>query len=394
MEAGQLLGRLLLQFDPEAADVIEDLSAAVISGDGNLWVASDETGTIERLTPTEARIYSQHKRFDVADFFGGVERGAEIDIEALDMHADYLWVMGSHSAKRKRPKGKKMEKDLERLATVAHEPQRFLIARIPFVKGELTAELQGPEPTKGARAAARMKPAKGRRRGAPEAESDEATPAQSLEGALPGENLLVELLRRDRHFAPFLARHDVEGGPLLPIPSKDNGLDIEGLVVTDTDRVFLGLRGPVLRGYAALLDMRLAGAGRGLLEPKPGKKGGRYAKHFLNLDGLGIRELCVHGEDLLVLAGPTLPVEAPIRLFRLKNFLELAGDSLLEQEPGVLEPLFDIPHVGKFDHAEGMANFSYFDENDSVLVVYDDPSPQRHYGPGGVFADIFRLSGS
>jgi hypothetical protein len=365
MEAGQLLGRLLLQFDPDAKEVVEDLSAAVISADGNLWVASDEGGMIERLTPTEPRIYSRHRRFDVADFFGEVERGAEIDIEALDMHADYLWVMGSHSSKRKRPKGKKMHRNLERLATVAHEPQRFLLARIPFVKGELTAS----RPSK---VAARVKPA----------------------GPLPGENFLVELLRRDRHFAPFLARPDMKGGPLLPIPSKDNGLDIEGLVVSDTDRVFLGLRGPVLRGYASLLDMRLTGIGRGLMEPKPRKKGSRYFKHFLNLDGLGIRELCVHGDDLLVLAGPTLPVEAPIRLFRLKNFLDLSGDSLLDQEPGVLEPLFDIPHVGKFDHAEGVANFSYFDENDSVLVVYDDPAPQRHYGPGGVFADIFRLNGS
>jgi hypothetical protein len=393
MEAGQLLGRLLLQFEPEAADVVEDLSAAVISGDGNLWVASDEKGMIERLTPTEARIYSQHKRFDMADFFGEVERGAEIDIEALDMHADYLWVMGSHSAKRKRPKGKKMEKDLERLATVAHEPQRFLLARIPFVKGELVAELKTSGPAKHPRAAARVKPAKGRTH-EPEAKRGEAASEKGLEPPRPGENFLVELLRRDRHFAPFLARPDMHGGPLLPIPSKDNGLDIEGLVVTDTDRVFLGLRGPVLRGYAALLDMRLTGAGQGLMEPKLGSKGSRYAKHFLNLDGLGIRELCVHGEDLLVLAGPTLPVEAPIRLFRLRNFLELAGDSLLDQAPGVLEPLFDIPHMGKFDHAEGVANFSYFDEDDSVLVVYDDPAPQRRYGPGGVFADIFRLNGS
>ncbi len=379
MEAGQLLGRLLLQFDPDATDVVEDLSAAVISGDGNLWVASDETGMIERLTPTEARIYSQHRRFAMADFFGEVERGAEIDIEALDMHADYLWVMGSHSAKRKRPKGKKMEKDLERLSTVAHEPQRFLLARIPFVKGELASELRMPGTARPPRAAARVKPARGRA-------------GQRLEGPLPGENFLVELLRRDRHFAPFLARPDMHGGPLLPIPSKDNGLDIEGLVVSDTDRVFLGLRGPVLRGYAALLDMRLTGIGRGLMEPKLSKKGSRYAKHFLNLDGLGIRELCVHGDDLLVLAGPTLPVEAPIRLFRLRNFLDLAGDNLLDQEPGVLEPLFDIPYVGKFDHAEGVANFSYFDEDDSVLVVYDNPSPQRYYGPGGMFADIFRLN--
>jgi len=387
MEAGQLLGRLLLQFDPNAEGVVEDLSAAVISGDGKLWVASDEGGMIERLTPTEARVYAEHRRFDMADFFGEVERGAEIDIEALDMHADYLWVMGSHSAKRKRPKGKKMEKDLERLATVAHEPQRFLLARIPFVKGELTAQLKRANAKEPQLAAALVKP--------PEAEPASDVPESSgPETPLPGENFLMELLRRDAHFAPFLARPDVQGGPLLPIPSKDNGLDIEGLVVTDTDRVFLGLRGPVLRGYAALLDMRLEHVGQGLMEPTLSKGGSRYSKHFLNLDGLGIRELCVHGDDLLVLAGPTMPVEAPSRLFRLRNFLGLSGDNLLEQAPGVLEPLFDVPDLGKSgDHAEGMANFSYFDENDSVLIVYDTPAPQRCYGPGGVLADVFRLNG-
>ncbi|MDY7226269.1 DUF3616 domain-containing protein [Hyalangium rubrum] len=369
MESGQLLGRLLLRFEEGAEEVIEDLSAAVFSPDGNLWVASDERGMVERLTPTGPRAYAQHTRFEVADFFGEVEKGAEIDIEALDMHADYLWVMGSHSAKRKRPKGKRMGKDLARLATVAHEPQRFLLARIPLVKGELVAELKKPGTKKRTRSAALVKPVE-----------------------TPSENLLVELLRRDPHFAPFLARADAEGGPLLPIPSKDNGLDIEGLVVTDTDRVFLGLRGPVLRGYAALLDMRLMGAGQGVLEPRPGKKGRRYAKHFLNLDGLGIRELCVRGEDLLVLAGPTMQVEAPIRLFRLRNFLELEGDNLLDQGKGVLEPLFDIPPVGQLDHAEGMANFSYFDESDSVLVVYDDPAPHRRHGARGVYADVFRLN--
>jgi hypothetical protein len=376
MNAGQLLGRMLLRFETNAAEIIEDLSAAVHAADGHLWVASDEGGGLERLSPTGPRTYAQHRSFQVSDFISGVGKGVEIDIEALDVHADYLWVVGSHSSKRKKPKGKTMEKDLARLATVAHEPPRFLLARIPFVEGELTAEVKRKGSAKRPLSAARLKSAQGQKRGAK---------------ALPGENLLLELLRRDAHFGPFLARPTSDRGGLLSIPSKDNGLDIEGLVVTDTNRVFLGLRGPVLRGHAALLDMRLEDAGDGQLEPKPGKKGSRYAKHFLDLDGLGIRELCVHGEDLLVLAGPTLPVEAPIRLFRLHRFLELQGDNLVAQQKGVLEPLFDIPHTGSRDNAEGMANFSYFDESDSVLVVYDGPAPQRRYGTDGVLADIFRL---
>lgn len=392
MESGQLLGRLLLKFDSNAAEVPEDLSAAVRAPDGNLWVAADEAGMIERLSPAEPRVYAQHKRFHVADFIGpAVDGDGEIDIEALDAHAGYLWLVGSHSAKRKKPKGKGVAQDLERLATVEHAPHRFMFARIPFVKGELTAELKNEGEKKRTRAAARVKPAEGAERGKEEQENGKAK-KKGGGAALPGENLLVELLRRDPHYGPFLARPAPEGDGLLAIPSKDNGLDIEGLVVTDTDRVFIGLRGPVLRGYASILDMRLTEAESGLLEPGLGKHGKRFAKHFLDLDGLGIRELCVHGKDLLVLAGPTLPVEAPIRLFRVRHFEDLQGDSILDQEKGVLEPLFDIPHAGALDHAEGVANFSYFDESDSVLVVYDTPAPLRRYGPCGVFADIFRLT--
>ncbi|WP_225411540.1 DUF3616 domain-containing protein [Stigmatella hybrida] len=390
MQTGQLLGRLLLQFDSNAAEVPEDLSAAVRSTDGNLWVAADEAGVVERLTPSEARVYGHHTRFHVADFLGTGDRNAEIDIEALDAHADYLWLVGSHSAKRKKPKGKGVAEDIDRLATVEHAPERFMLARIPFVTGELAAELKTRGTAKRSHAAAQVKPARGQKQAPAKKGASRKPPAPRAPPSLPGENLLMELLRDDPHFGPFLARPGPKGGTLA-IPSKDNGLDIEGLVVTDTDRVFLGLRGPVLRGYSAILDMRLADAGNGLLEPKPGRHGARFAKHFLDLDGLGIRELCVHGEDLLVLAGPTLPTQAPIRLFRLHKYQSLQGHSLLKQEKGVLEPVFDIPQSGKRDHAEGVANFSYFDESDSVLVVYDDPDPARRYGPCGVFADIFRL---
>lgn len=390
MRTGQLLGRLLLKFDSNAAEAPEDLSAAVHSPDGNLWVAADEAGMVERLTPGEPRVYGQHKRFQVGDFIGEVDPEAEIDIEALDAHSGYLWIVGSHSAKRKKPRGQGTAKDLERLATVEHAPHRFVFARIPFVNGELAAELKTGGAARDSRAVARVKPLQNEGRGR---KGQAGGKAQRRSGAdtSPGEDILVELLRRDPHFGPFLARPQGNGGSLA-IPSKDNGLDIEGLVVTDTDRVFLGLRGPVLRGYAALLDLRLKDLGNGHLEPRQGKKGSRFAKHFLNLDGLGIRELCVQGKDLLVLAGPTMPVEAPIRLFRVRHFLDLEGDSVIDQEKGVLEPLFDIPQAGRLDHAEGVASFSYFDESDSVLVVYDDPAPERRYGPCGVFADVFRLT--
>ncbi|WNG26663.1 DUF3616 domain-containing protein [Cystobacter fuscus] len=354
-----LLGRVLLRFDSGKEDLHEDLSAAVFSADGGLWVASDEHHSLERFAPVSPRVFGDHRHFALEELLGE-EVHEEVDLEALDFQDGQLWFVGSHSAKRKKPKGKAMVKDLERLATVEHEPWRFLLARVPL-----------PEKASGSARPAKLMRAEGRQDS--------------------GVNVLVELLRQDAHLGPFLvpaSPDDPDGA--LAIPSKDNGLDIEGLAVHG-DQVFLGLRGPVLRGYAVLLQMEVEEVGKGLLAPRRTRKGGAYQKHFLDLDGLGIRELCRHGEDLLILAGPTMPVEGPIRLFRLHKGLLLSGDTLHAQEKGVLEPLFDLKNGSTDDNAEGVAVFSWFAPNDSVLVVYDTPSPQRHYGPDGVLADVFRL---
>ena len=40
----------------------------------------------------------------------------------------------------------------------------------------------------------------------------------------------------------------------MPLPGKDNGLDVEGIAVAGP-RVYLGLRGPVLRGWATIVEI-------------------------------------------------------------------------------------------------------------------------------------------
>ncbi|MNG03413.1 hypothetical protein D3C84_864920 [compost metagenome] len=35
----------------------------------------------------------------------------------------------------------------------------------------------------------------------------------------------------------------------------------------------------------------------------------RYRKHFFALNGLGFRDLCTSGDDLLILAGPTMDLD-------------------------------------------------------------------------------------
>ena len=41
-----------------------------------------------------------------------------------------------------------------------------------------------------------------------------------------------------------------------------------------------------------------------------------FVKHFLDLGGLGVRDLSVDGDDLIVLAGPTMLLDGPVRLLR------------------------------------------------------------------------------
>ena len=97
-------------------------------------------------------------------------------------------------------------------------------------------------------------------------------------------------------------------GPSLAIPAKENGLDVEGLAVLG-DRVLLGLRGPVLRGWATILEV----------EPQPDPQDPSrltlgsppYRQHFLDLDDLGVRDLCRDGNDVLVLAGPSMGLDGP-----------------------------------------------------------------------------------
>ena len=71
-------------------------------------------------------------------------------------------------------------------------------------------------------------------------------------------------------------------------------------------RVCVGLRGPVLRGWAVILELSIKIGDHSQLMLQDFKSKDRpYRKHFLDLGGLGVRDLCVNGEDLLVLAGPT-----------------------------------------------------------------------------------------
>ncbi|UFP93473.1 DUF3616 domain-containing protein [Gloeobacter morelensis] len=343
--------QIALQFDSNPKAVHEDLSAICQTPDGCLWVASDETLTLERLAPVDEGVYGAHRLFqlqDLFDIFSDPE--GEIDIEGLDYAAPYLWVTGSHSIKRKSVKSKRSEaENLERLASYTAEISRYFLARVPLHQSG-----QCLEPT-------------------PEG-------AAHLPQTDVG-NLLTEALRGDPHLGPFL---------LANIPGKDNGFDIEGLAFREK-RLFLGLRGPVLCGWSLLLEWEPFEASPGRLGLKPVDPEGKpYRKHFLDLAGLGVRDLCFDGDDLLILAGPTMDLDGTIRLYRLTGGPS-AKQTLIERKPGQLEALFEIPHTEGADRAEGITRIGS-PEDGELLVVYDSPDQKRKPSEGVVLADVFSLA--
>lgn len=360
--------RVLLAFDPalHGGPPRLDLSAVVRIGD-ELWLASDEGGRVERLSLGLGGAYDRHASFCVADYLPlDAESGAELDIEGLDYADGYLWVVGSHSARRKAPKPDESPKrQLRRLARVEPSGVRQLLARIPLVRAtdgaswELAARSPDVSLPAGERRAARL--TGGRRRGA-----------------------LVQALRDDEHLAPF-----------LDLPGKDNGFDVEGLAV-GRRATFLGLRGPVLRGHAVILAVRLeaGGAPDALALGAIGRGGRRYRKHLLDLRGLGVRELVLDGDDLLILAGPTMQLDGRALVLRWRDAVHAEDDGVVDRAE--LDVMVELPSDADSDeageHPEGMTLTRTADGRPALLVVYDGPQARRRHGTAAVDADIFPLA--
>ncbi|RYD75482.1 MAG: DUF3616 domain-containing protein, partial [Verrucomicrobiaceae bacterium] len=195
-------------------------------------------------------------------------------------------------------------------------------------------------------------------------------------------NMLIDALRDDEHLGRFLT-----------IPSKENGFDIEGLAVMGS-RIFLGLRGPVLRGWAVILELKIEMISDSLFRLVPiGPEKNLYRKHFFDLCGLGVREICPDGDDLLILAGPTMDLDGNVLVYRWCNVPKHRKQTVVGRDE--LEVVLDFPlaanaEVGK-DHPEGMCLYKCEGEKNALLIIYDAPSAKRLKGKHAMVADLFDL---
>ena len=338
-----------------------NLSGAAFTGDW-LWVAGDEACGLDRLrlldpVGREALRFGEVRDFPLADLpdLPGAS-GEEADLEGMAAADGFLGVIGSHGLKRKNAKPDRGHADnAKRLAKVTLDGNRRLLARLPIerdTQGEPCLVRQAQD---------------GRR-------------ALRLKGDAQA-NLLTRALADDPHFGPYMA-----------IPGKDNGFDIEGLAV-DGHRLLLGLRGPVLRGWSALLEIAVEAHGDQLRLVALDDSGTLLRKHFLQLDGLGVRDLHFSGDDLYILAGPTMVLNGDIRIFKWPLAKPVMKDNRepVRFETALIEAV-SLPHGRGTNRAEAICDLppALAAGKPSWLVLYDAPGADRRDGAQAVFGDLLR----
>jgi Protein of unknown function (DUF3616) len=341
--------------------VQSNLSGAAFTGDW-LWVAGDEAcglDRLRRLAPVgrETLRYGEALDFPLADLLDlPGEAGEEADLEGMDLADGHLWVVGSHGLKRKNAKpDRDHASNAKRLSKLSLDGNRRLLACLPIEANDQGAPCLVRQATDGRR-------------------------ALRLKGDAQG-NMLTHALADDAHFGPYLA-----------IPGKDNGFDIEGLAV-DGRRLLLGLRGPVLRGWSGLLEIAIEVRDDHLRLAPLDDSGVLIRKHFLQLDGLGVRDLHFSGDDLYILAGPTMVLNGDIRVFKWLGARPLlaANREPVRFEPSLSESV-SLPHGRGTNRAEALCALpdGLAGDKPQWLVLYDAPGVDRKDGDHTVFGDLLR----
>ena len=272
-----------------------DLSGAVVVGD-YLVLGADEGHQLQILVRDRGdESWHLHQKVALA------KRDQETDIEAIAYGDGYLYVIGSHSYRRKRLKPElPARKNIERLREIEQDSSRNRLYRLPF------------------------------------------DCAKGVVGKVERIDL-TKRLSKDPVLKHFFG-----------IPSKENGIDIEGMTFRD-QRLYLGFRGPVLReNYVPLM----------LLEFERPK---HYALSFVCLDGQGIRDMVALERGLLILSGPVNDAPGPFCLWWWDGVDQIPGTDRSVQAAVLLGAVSTSGGA----KAEGLALLSERDGAAEVLLLYD-----------------------
>jgi len=318
--------------DDDAKDLRDNLSG-LAGRDGWLWLAGDEGRCLHHLGGDGTISRHKLKPFGLA----GDDSDGESDLEGLALDGDRLWLVGSHSLRRH--KHDRAEQPLQ-LDPVRHPNGQLL--------GCLQLDGNGNP-----RAAQRL--------------------AFDHHG---GEDALTAALAANALIRPFLA-----------IPSKDNGFDLE-CITARGDRVLVGLRGPVLRGIALVADLHIDGfaKGRDSDHTLPLQLQSLQLRYF-DLGGLAVRDLAAvpDSNDVLILAGPTMPLAGPCRLIRWHDAFSAHPaqhpESMALECTTTLLLLRSGDPGDNHDKPEGL-DLQHHNGELIAWIAYDSPSKHRREGDG------------
>lgn len=303
----------------------EDISAIVSFGDF-LAIGSDESKRKIQILQKAGEGYEVKDDLEIKLPVLAEEYAQEVDIEGmsigLDKHGNYtLFVIGSHSLRRLKVK-KDDETYLtnrERITRVIQEDKKNSIFR-------LTLDPQtGEEIDKDERITIRIK----------------------------------DIIENDSILGVFTG-----------IPSKENGVDIEG-IASEGETLYIGFRGPVLReNYVPVMVIREY------------DKTSEYELRFVNLGGNGIRDITKVEGGFLILTGPVGDGLGPYQLYFWDGKDCIPGND--KTEHAELTCLVDIPIDEETDEgadeedeekptpkAEGITVLEESASDYTVLVVYD-----------------------
>ncbi|WP_319380383.1 DUF3616 domain-containing protein [Thiomicrorhabdus sp.] len=214
-----------------------NLSGMIIQ-DNWMAIVSDESNQIAILK-REQHTWRQSHLINLSD------QADEIDLEALGFDAPYLYALGSHSSKRSRLKERLTQnKNRQRQQQRSDEPARKQLFRVHINPNLKAGKI-------------------------------ESISLQSL------------------------IEQDPVVGLFSKIPSKENGVDLEGLSLDQKGRLLIGFRGPVLRGnMTPVLRLKLE---KSTFKVKKSKW------LWLDLEGRGLRGMSPLDAGIggqLLLAGP------------------------------------------------------------------------------------------
>jgi len=272
---------------PDGIIAAEDISA-ITKINSFLVIGSDEgdgenKNYIQLLKKRTDEGYEVHS--NILLFKGNKQHGKEMDIEGLAAEGNKIYVVGSHSSKRKKiKKDKKYEKNREKFHAnnIAEERNRDWLYR-------LTIDVQGKEISK-----------------------EKIT--------------LREIIANDPILKAF-----------RNIPGKENGVDIEGLSVKE-EWLYIGFRAPVFReNYVPVMKLKFD-------NPES-----TYELLYINLNGRGIRGMASVSDGFLIVAGPVGDSSSSYQLYHWNGKDVIPGKDREVADTGNIRMLGEIhpPKHGK-----------------------------------------------